>query len=195
MPTRDHPHRRGRAARAAGPRQADDDRIPDPAVADAAHRIEEANDPGARRGAVHPERDRALAREPQLALALDPERLLVRPRRERGTAAFRVHGRCLPGGPRSARAPRARWRGARRRAPRRASIRARCRARSASSTAAMKAASSPGATSRPLTPSATCSAAAAAANDTTGRPEASASMTTLPKVSVRLGNRNRSADA
>ena len=33
------------------------------------------------------------------------------------------------------------------------------------------------------------------ANDATGRPEASASMTTLPKVSDRLGNRNRSAEA
>ena len=60
---------------------------------------------------------------------------------------------------------------------------------------AMKPFSSPGRTSRPLTASTTCSDAEAVSNDTTGRPDASASMTTLPKVSERDGNTNTSADA
>ena len=143
---------------AAGPRQADDHRVPEPAVADAAHRVEAADDPGARRRAVHPERDRALA--------LDPEQLLAQ-----ATTGTRA------GGVSSA------WTVSSRRASKRASTSGQVARRAAatrrgahrferaagrgqrSRPAAMKAASSPGATRRPLTPSATCSAAAATSND------------------------------
>ena len=48
---------------------------------------------------------------------------------------------------------------------------------------------------RPLTRSRTYSAAAAVSKASTGRPEANASSTTLPKVSDRLGKTNTSADA
>src|SRR6185295_10183242 len=70
----DHP-RCGRAAdRAAPPRQGGDDGVPDPAVAGAAHPGQRPHDPGARRGAVHPERDETLALQPgEHALALAPD--------------------------------------------------------------------------------------------------------------------------
>jgi hypothetical protein len=50
-------------------------------------------------------------------------------------------------------------------------------------------------TSTPLRPLVISCAAAAYLNATTGKPLAIASGVTLPKVSVRLGNRNRSAEA
>ena len=72
-----------------------------------------------------------------------------------------------------------------------------CKAVSSASAMACstKPSSSPLGTSSPLWPVSTSSSAAALAYDSNARPLASASGTTLPKVSVRLGNKNKSADA
>ena len=104
---------------------------------------------------MHPERDTSQ-------LALGPAQLLLRPRRETRAGVASGASRVSAGAPRIARALRPSSRGARRRRPRRASARASRRGARSRATAAMKPASSPGTTSRPLTPSTTCSAGGSA---------------------------------